>query len=145
MKGEKIKMQYLILLFLGIIAIAISFATKNLNSNVPQMTQGYGTITKVIYSDVGNVRYYINIDVGNGQFLESQSIYYSKTNRKYHVDDTVSVNYYFIKNNKVRCEVNDSELVPVKDSFATVSKVTLFAGIILIALFLVFTIKSLYN
>lgn len=142
MKGGYKRMQYLILLVLGIIAIVISFATKNSDSTAPQMVQGYGTITKVIYSDTGNVRYYINIDTGNGQVLESQSIYYSKTNRKYHIDDTVPVNYYFIKNNKVRCEVNDSELVPVKDSFATVSKVTLFAGIILIALFLIFTIKS---
>lgn len=142
MKGGKIKMQYIILLILGIIAIVISFATKNSNNTSPEMIQAYGTITKVIYSDAGNVRYYINIDAGNGQVLESQSIYYTKTNRKYHVDDTVPVNYYYTKDNKIRCEVNDSELVKVKDSFATVSKVTLIAGIIFIALFLILTIKS---
>lgn len=142
MKGGKFKMQYIILLILGIIAIVISFATKNSNNTTPQMTQGYGTITKVIYSDTGNVRYYINIDAGNGEVLESQSIYYSKTNRKYHVDDTVPVNYYYTKNNKVRCEVNDIELIPVNESFNLVSKVTLIAGIVLIALFVVLTIKS---
>lgn len=142
MKGGKFKMQYIILLIFGIIAIVISFATKNSNSTSPEMFQAYGIITKVIYSDAGNVRYYINIDAGNGQIIESQSIYYAKTNRKYHVDDTVPVNYYYTKNNKVRCEVNDPELVKVKDSFVTVSKVTLLVGIIFIALFLILTIKS---
>ena len=142
-KGGKI-MKYIILLILGIISIVISLITRKTDVQTIQMKSAFGTITNIIYSDAGNVRYYINIKTDDGQLLEAQSIYYSKTNRKYHEEDIVPVNYYITKNNDVRCEVNDQELVPCKDSFKSVSKITLIVGIVLIALFVVFVVKNFF-
>ncbi len=141
MKGGH-KMQYIILLILGIIAIVISFLTKNPAETPKETIHANGVVKKVIYSDTGNVRYYVNINTSEGNLLEAQSIYYSKTDRKYHVDDPIPVNYYFTDKGKVRCEVDDPDLIPCKTSFASLSRVMMIAGVALILLFIVFFAKS---
>ncbi len=125
-------MEYIISFVLGIVAVVISFVIKNFAKSSIATVPANGIVKKVIYSDAGNVRYYIDIYTDEGTVLKAQSIYYSKTAGKYHVDDSISVDYYLTRNGKVRCYVNDLELIPCKTSFTALSYPVFVIGLILI-------------
>lgn len=135
-------MKYIIFLILGLILLLISFLTREKEPSDIVKSQAIGTIEKVIYSDSGNVRYYIRFTDGSSE-VQGQSIHYSVANRKYHEGDTVNISYYYAKNGNAIVEVNDSDLVPCSNSLSKFSKVSLILGIVLIVVFVVFLVKSL--
>ena len=141
MKGKK-RMQYLILLILGVSSVLLSVAFGKAANTQHQTEHAMGMITRVIYSDSGNVRYYVGIDLGNGSIVEAKSIHYSVTNRKYSENDPVAVKYYYTDDGSVMCELDDAELVPCKNVFEKMTGATLVVGIVLIVLFVIFTVKS---
>lgn len=140
MKGGK-KMQYLIFLILGIISICISFASKNANNTQHSTIKATGIITRVIYSDTGNVRYYVDVPT-EGDTLKGKTIYYKKTDRKYHEGDSVLLEYHYTKNNQIQAVVDDPDLIPCNSSFQPMSKIMLVVGVVFVILFAVFFIKS---
>lgn len=140
MKG--VHMKYIIFLILGLILLLISFLTRESDTSNIINQKAVGTIEKIIYSDSGNVRYYVKFSA-NGLDIQGQSIHYYSTNRKYHEGDTVNISYHYSKNGKAIVEVEDDELIPCKNSLSKFSKGSLVIGIILIVVFVILFVKTL--
>lgn len=96
-------------------------------------------IEKVIYSDVGNVKYYIKFNKDNEE-MRGQTIYYSKTNHKYHEGDSAEIYYHYTKNNKIRAEIIDDDLVTVSSTI----KYSRYVLLLLAIFFFVASIVSLF-
>lgn len=123
-------MKYLGLLIVGIISLVFSFMFRQLGQNRQEVFSGQGTITEVFRGD-GQTQYYLTV-VAEGQTLTGRSVYYAKTNQKYHQGDIVPVTYYHTKNDYVRVMIEDEELVPCRTSAETLAKVTFWAGVLLL-------------
>lgn len=85
-------------------------------------------IDKVIYSDTGNVRYYIKFNKDNRE-IKGQTIYYSKTDRKYNEGDNAEIYYHYAKNNKIMAEIIDDDLVPCSNSLKNGKYILLFLSV----------------
>lgn len=85
-------------------------------------------IDKVIYSDTGNVRYYIKFNKDNRE-IKGQTIYYSKTDRKYNEGDNAEIYYHYTKNNKIMAEIIDDDLVPCSNSLKNGKYILLFLSV----------------
>lgn len=103
---------------LGIIASVIFlwlFVNASKKDDNVEKYKTKAIIDKIIYSDSGNVRYYIKFNKDSEE-MRGQTIYYSKTNRKYNEGDSVEIYYHYTKNNKIMAEVIDNDLVPCSNS-----------------------------
>lgn len=127
---------------LGIIVSAIFlwlFVSTSRKDNNVKKYKTKAIIDKVIYSDSGNVRYYIKFNKDNKE-IKGQTIYYSKTDRKYHEGDSVEINYHYTKNNKIIAEIIDDDLVPCSNSLKNGKYILLLLSIF----FLIASIVSIF-
>ena len=107
-----------VVIIVGLILACVSMLTKT-NSHAPQFEgKSIAQITNLIYSDSGNIKYYLSYQV-NGKPVEAQSPYYVNSGRKYHIGDTVTVNYYFTEAGKPRAMIDDEELVTCAEKLRT--------------------------
>lgn len=136
-------MQYFIFLILGIIAICISVLSDKANKMQYETIKASGIITMIIYSDNGNVMYYVDILTEDG-ILKGETVYYSNTHRKYHEGDTVPLEYYYTKSNKLQATVDDPELVPCNAVFHRMSKIMFAVGIAFIVLFVLLFFSHIF-
>ena len=75
-------------------------------------TRTEAVIERAIFSDTGNVKYYVSF-VNNGVEILAQTDHYSSETKSLNPGDKVEIGYYLTKNCKFRAVVLDDCLEPV--------------------------------
>ncbi len=135
-------MPYIILICVGLVLVALSFLIGR-KTDDPPMQNAVATIDNVIFSDTGNVKFYVSF-YENGELKTGQSVYYSDTQGRYHEGDSVNIRYYLTKGGFYRVQIQDPDLVLCSESSPAFKKVLLFIGIGLSVLGAVLMIKSFF-
>lgn len=99
----------------------------------------HGVISRTVFSETGNVRYYV-VFVGAGKQMEAQTVYYSSRTKSLSPGDPVDIGYYFAKDGITpRAVIYDNRLVPCSDSvpgfctlMAVIGAVLLLTGVLML-------------
>lgn len=75
------------------------------------LTEAMGTIDRVIFSDGGNVKYYVKFQV-DGKELLAQTEHYTSDTKSLNPGDTVMIGYYFTKKGTARAKILEEGLIP---------------------------------
>lgn len=113
------------------------FVKMSLDDPYENSPETEGIITKITDSDTGQLRFYVTFTTSDGETVEGQSIYYSKTYGKYKKGDTVRVKYNVVSQNRVRIKLIDADIISCANSFVTASRVTLVTSCIFLLITIV--------
>lgn len=98
------------------------------------------TIDKVIYSETGNVKYYVSFSE-NGEKIVAQTDHYSAETKSLNPGDKVNIGYYFTKQKSPRAVIYDERLIPCSNSVHGFCKLLNIVGILLLIIALFMLIK----
>lgn len=134
-------MRYIVLLVLGLVLITGSFLINHKKPKVRK--QITATIDDVIFSDAGNVRFYVSFEE-DGQLKTGQTEYYADTGRKYNAGDSLKASYVVTKGGINRVYIEDPQVVPVSVSASKFRFVLLAVGILLSVVAGILLIHSMF-
>ena len=100
-----------------------------------------GVIEKTIYSDTGNVMYYVNTDV-NGETIRVQSPYYSSKTKSLPEGKDVVVDYIVLSKGVSSVEILNEDIILCKDDMAEELRVLAGFGILVLVVIIIFMVKK---
>ena len=101
-----------------------------------------GVIEMTVYSDVGNVMYYVNAEV-NENVVRAQSIYYSSKTKSLPDGKKVVVDYWESPSGRNRMvEIIGEDIIPCKDDMAGELRMLAGFGILVLAVIIIFMVKK---
>ena len=121
-------------------AFAIKTAHKKELAQMENYEQTSATIERTIYSDTGDVRYYVSF-VDNGRTIMAQTDYYSSDAKSLDAGDQVKIGYFFIRGSTAHAVIFDDRVIPVSDSDLSISKYMTVIGIVLLLVAIVMFVK----
>lgn len=122
----KIIMIFAIAFVFILLAVLTGTESKEAKALAENAKRTVATVDRVIYSDTGNVKYYVTFSE-NGHKVTAQTSHYSSKTKSLNAGDQVEIGYFYIGEKTARAFIIDDRVAPVSDSVPTYCKV--FAGI----------------
>ena len=123
-------MEHRIILGIGIIFIMAAICERNRSVHEKERRKGYkrtnALIDRVIYSDSGNVKYYVSYEK-DGEKILAQTDHYSASTKSLKPGDTVEIGCYYTKDGTPRAVIFDNRIIPV---YAELRKTYVITGAI---------------
>ena len=123
-------MEYRIILVIGVIFIMAAICIRNGFVHEKERRKGYkrtnALVNRVIYSDSGNVKYYVSYEKDEKKIL-AQTDHYSSSTKNLNPGDAVEIGYYYTKSGNPRAVIFDNRIIPV---YAELRKTYVIAGVI---------------
>ena len=129
-----------LLFILGAIFLIIALLGA-VRSESKEYTRTEAVIERVIFSDTGNVNYYVSF-VNNGVEILAQTDHYSSETKSLNPGDKVEIGYYLTKNGKFRAVVLDDGLEPVSSRVGWLFKLMLVCGCAMVSIAIVLFVRS---
>ena len=129
-----------LLFILGAIFLIIALLGA-VRSESKEYTRTEAVIERVIFSDTGNVKYYVSF-VNNGVEILAQTDHYSSETKSLNPGDKVEIGYYLTKNGKFRAVVLDDGLEPVSSRVGWLFKLMLVCGCAMVSIAIVLFVRS---
>lgn len=136
MSKEVSKMVKIIIVFvIAIVFLAIAFRIKTAHKNesiqMGNYNQTYAAIERVIFSDTGEVKYYVSFLDEENKII-AQTHYYSSKTKSLNPGDEVKIGYFFNKRGTPRAVIFDERVIPVSNSVPGFYKFMTIVGILLL-------------
>ena len=122
---------FVIAIIFLVIAFIIKRAHKKEQAQMNNYKQTFATIDRTIYSDTGEVRYYVSF-VDDDRTILAQTDYYSSETKSLKAGDEVKIGYFFIRENTAHAVIFDERVIPVSNSIPRVYKFMTAIGLLLI-------------
>ncbi len=129
-------------LFIGIILLIIVFKMRADSKKTVDYKQTHATIDRVIYSDTGNVKYYVSFQE-NGDKITAQTDHYSSETKSLNPGDEVKIGYYFTKNNTPWAVILDDRVIPVSSSISGFCNFLAIVGILFVIIALAMFVRMI--
>lgn len=126
----KCVMVLAISIFFFVSAFKVKQIYKKQKLEVENYKQTYATIDRAIFSDKGNVKYYISF-FENGNNITAQTDHYTSETKSLNPGDEVKIGYYFTKRGAPRAVILDERVIPVSNSVPAFYKFLTIIGILL--------------
>ena len=84
------------------------------------LKEAEATIDRVIFSDGGNVKYYVRF-LMDGKEILAQTVRYTSDAKSLNPRDRVTIGYYFTQNGTPRARILDDGVIPCADSVSNFS------------------------
>lgn len=133
----KVIIVFVLSIILFVIAVKLKSSLKKDDLKKENYKTTLAIIDRVIYSETGNVRYYVSF-LDNGNIVTAQTNYYSSATKSLNTGDEVNIGYYFVKGKIPRAVIYDERVTPCSNSLSGLYKLLNVAGVLLliIALFM---------
>lgn len=122
---------FVIAIIFLVIAFIIKRAHKNESLQMENYKQTYATIDRTIYSETGEVKYYVSF-TEKGNKLIAQTDHYTSETKSLDPGDEVKIGYYFTKKGTPRAVILDERVIPVSNSVPGFYKFMTAIGLLLI-------------
>lgn len=142
-KIAKTIIVFIIAIIFLVIAFVIKIAHQKERAQIENCMQTYATIDRKIYSDTGEVKYYVSF-VDNGRTIMAQTDYYSSETKSLDLKDEVKIGYFFIRENTAHAVILDDRVVPVSNSDSTIYKFIALIGILLLLVAVAMFAKTMF-
>lgn len=124
----------IIVFIIAIIFILIAFLIRSAHqkeiTQIENSKQTMAIIDQTIYSDTGEVMYYVSF-VENSRTIIAQTDYYSSETKSLNPGEQVKIGYFFIRENTAHAVIFDERVIPVSTSDSKFYKVSTIIGILL--------------
>lgn len=127
----KIIIVFVIAIVLLVVAFRMKFALQNDSLQMDNYKQAFATIDRVIFSDIGNAKYYVTF-TENGNKITAQTDHYSSKTKSLNPGDEVKIGYFFAKNGSPRAVILDENVVPVSNAVPGYYKFVAIIGLLLL-------------
>lgn len=139
----KIVIVFVIAIVLLVVAFRMKGALQSNNSQMDNYKQTFATIDRVIFSDTGNVKYYVTF-MENGNKITAQTDHYSSKTKSLNPGDEVTIGYFFAKNGAPRAVILDESVVPVSNAVPSYYKFVAIIGLLLILVAVAMLVKTIF-
>lgn len=122
--------KLLLFVFAIIFLVAGGFNRRSLAKGKAQeknLPEAEATIDRVIFSDGGNVKYYVRF-LMDGKEILAQTVHYTSDTKSLNPGDRVTIGYYFTQNGTPRARILDDRVIPCADSVSNFSWILFAIG-----------------
>lgn len=134
---------FVIAIIILLIAFIIKSAHQKERTQIENSKQTIATIDQTIYSDTGEVMYYISF-IENGMTIVAQTDYYTSETKSLNPGDQVKISYFYINEKTVHAVILDDRVIPVSDSDLSVYRFMIIVGILLLLIAATMIAKAMF-
>lgn len=135
---EKIIIIFVIALIFIVVATMLKPSSKTIVVN-----KTTGIIDKVVYSETGNVMYYVSF-YNNHSKIIAHSDYYSSSTKSLSPGEIVEIGIVNIRKDKFNVLIYDDRITPCASSAKTYSRISYIFGIAMLLLDVILLVKKLH-
>lgn len=139
----KTVMVFVIAIIFLLIAFLIRSAHQRENTQIENSKHTIATIDQTIYSDTGEVMYYVSF-MENGRTIIAQTDYYSSETKSLNPGDQVKIGYFYIQGKTAHAVIFDDRVIPVSDSDSSIYKFMTIVGILLLLVAAAMFVKTMF-
>ena len=137
----------IIVFVIAIIFLLIAFLIKSSHqkesTQIENSKRTIATIDQTIYSDTGEVMYYVSF-VDNGRTVTAQTDYYSSKTKSLNPGDQVKIGYFYIQGKTAHAVIFDDRVIPVAASDSSIYKFLTLVGILLLLVAVIMFAKTMF-
>ena len=137
----KTVMIFVIAIIFLLISFLIRLAHQKENTQIENSKQTIATIDRTIYSDTGEVMYYVSF-TENGRTIIAQTDHYSSKTKSLDPGDQVKIGYFYIRGKTAHAVIFDERVSPVSDSDPSICRFLTIAGILLLLIAAIMLVKA---
>lgn len=134
---------FVIAIIFLLIAFIIKSAHQKESTQIENSKQTVATVNQTIYSDTGEVMYYISF-IENGRSIIAQTDYYSSETKSLNPGEQVKISYFYINEKTVHAIIYDDRVIQVSNSDSSVYKFMIIVGILLLLVAATMFVKTVF-
>lgn len=136
----KTSILFVISIIFLVIAYGFKRAHKTDREQIDSYKQTHATIERAIFSDTGNVKYYVSF-FEDGNKITAQTDHYTSETKSLNPGDEVKIGYFFTKNGAPRAVILDEHVIPVSNSAPAFYKGCFVIGTVLLLVAVILLVR----